>query len=375
MNTHPLILTAMAASLHAFPAAAQGNLLSLPERWTVTGDASGFVTDHNEPVLRLRGSASLDDFVFQDGTISFDVRLTHRAGFVGVRFRSAGTDAEHVYLRPHRSGEWDALQYQPIMNGSPTWQLYRGEGYTAPVALPHGEWISIRIEVRGANADLFVDGQPEPTMRIRLERGLTRGGIGFTAGFRDETPMSELPGSFRRLVVNEATPSDQNSIPASVPTGDDPFVRSWEISEPFPLASLPATYLPDTVGVWNTVRAEPRGIVNLNRYFTRLQGTANTAVIARKTIDADHDTIIPFVLDFSDHASVFLNGELLFNGTNSWQSRYPYYLGVLHPDTMLNTLWLRLTRGENELSLVVTETAFGWGFVAKTGTVRGVRWR
>ena len=40
---------------------------------------------------------------------------------------------ENFYIRPHQSGNPDANQYQPVFNGSASWQLYYGPEYAAPV--------------------------------------------------------------------------------------------------------------------------------------------------------------------------------------------------------------------------------------------------
>ena len=76
--------------------------------------------------------------------------------------------------------------------------------------------------------------------------------------------------------------------------------------------------------------------------------------------------------DFSDHVSVFLNGRLLFSGTNTWESRYPFYLGTIFPDNLAVTLMLNIQEGENRLTMLVSERFFGWGFAAKMVRPNGV---
>ncbi len=360
------------AILASSPIAAQENLLASHDRWTIAPASGGsFERENGEFVLRLRsGNAKLDRLDFEDGTISFDLKLTHRAAFVGILFRAGERDAEHVYLRPHRSGLWDAIQYQPIMNGSSTWQLHRGEGYTGPVDLPHGQWFSVRLEIQGAHADLYVGETMVPTMQIALERGITSGGIAFTAGFRGAAPEGEIAGTFRRLIV-DPWPAASGEWTREAPA-DDSFIRTWSVSQPFELPTLPATTLPARGDTRTVVEAEPRGLVNLSRNFARVSGAERSAVVAYVVIRATHSVQVPLDLDFSDDVSVFLNDQLLFTGTNAWESRYPFYLGTIAPDVLLNQVQLNLREGNNYLSLVVSERAFGWGFLARLERPSGV---
>jgi len=63
--------------------------------------------------LRLRtGSASLSEMQFENGTIELDIATSGHRSFVGVMFRmEPGGNYEHIYLRPHNTRNWDAMQY------------------------------------------------------------------------------------------------------------------------------------------------------------------------------------------------------------------------------------------------------------------------
>ena len=57
-----------------------------------------------------RGIALMPNRTFADGTIDFDVAIHGQSGFAGVVFRSqTPEDYELIYLRTHRSRQWDAL--------------------------------------------------------------------------------------------------------------------------------------------------------------------------------------------------------------------------------------------------------------------------
>ncbi|MCJ7680178.1 MAG: DUF1080 domain-containing protein, partial [Candidatus Aminicenantes bacterium] len=75
----------------------------------------------------LQGAAFLKDTIFENGVIEVDVIFTGSRGFPGIQFRRQdGRNSEEFYIRPHKSGQPDALQYTPVMKGLSAWQLYYG---------------------------------------------------------------------------------------------------------------------------------------------------------------------------------------------------------------------------------------------------------
>jgi hypothetical protein len=88
-------------------------------RWELQGEAKA--TEYlGRKCLRLDGGAAIvKDFEMRDGVVDVDVATPiPRRGFFGIQFRLSndGADGETVYLRPHKSGLPDALQYTPILN-------------------------------------------------------------------------------------------------------------------------------------------------------------------------------------------------------------------------------------------------------------------
>ncbi|MFH1844941.1 MAG: SMP-30/gluconolactonase/LRE family protein, partial [bacterium] len=61
-------------------------------------------------------------------------------------------------------------------------------------------------------------------------------------------------------------------------------------------------------------------------------------------------------------ATVFLNGELLFTGNCSYQSRSASYLGAI---SLEDALHLHLKPGRNEVLFQITESFGGWGLVGQ----------
>ncbi|MET0554683.1 MAG: family 16 glycoside hydrolase [Vicinamibacteria bacterium] len=96
-------------------------------------------------------------------------------GFVGIAFRLQGDLATYdaFYLRPTNGRADDQVRRnhsaQYISHPAWTWSRLRSEApakYESYVDLVPGEWTKVRIEVDGAQARLYVHGQPQPTLVV-----------------------------------------------------------------------------------------------------------------------------------------------------------------------------------------------------------------
>jgi hypothetical protein len=89
----------------------------------------------------------LPDVDMKNALVEFDVAVTPERGFAGLMFRYQDAGSfENFYIRPHQSGNPDANQYQPATNGSASWQLYHGDGYSVVLPLKKGDnelWIAV----------------------------------------------------------------------------------------------------------------------------------------------------------------------------------------------------------------------------------------
>jgi hypothetical protein len=115
---------------------AQAQTVSVPPdspRWDLQGKAE--LADYlgRKCLLLDGGAAILKDFEMRDAVIDVDVATPAARGFFGFQFRLAdeGANGEWVYLRQHKSGYPDAMQYTPILNTGANWQLYNGEASPA----------------------------------------------------------------------------------------------------------------------------------------------------------------------------------------------------------------------------------------------------
>ena len=77
-----------------------------------------------DAIYLQRGTITLKDIIFLNGTIEYDIFLKEERGFPGVYFRAQDStdDAEHFYMRPHQSGNPDANQAIPRTKGVSPWQ-------------------------------------------------------------------------------------------------------------------------------------------------------------------------------------------------------------------------------------------------------------
>ena len=297
---------------------------------------------------------------FADGTIEFDLAPMERGRFVAVDFRyQSFTAHENVYIRPKKSGEFDALQYTPRLGGS-TWQLY--PEFNAPAEYPLGQWTPIRMEIRGSSLEIFVGEGKEPNLQIGRMRGeVTSGGVVFWARVNDSPKEWAAAISNVRITPIEGPPAALK-VAASPPAD---ALSDWQIASEVHEASGPVFDLPSLSG-WRSVGAEESGLVNVTRHIDRTRGR-RTAYL-RTTLRAAGAETRLLHLGYSDDVTIFLNGEPIFAGSNGWESRYPGYLGYARPGN--DTVVLRLKPGDNELVAALSDDQrFGWGLSARTSAI------
>jgi hypothetical protein len=122
--------------------------LSIPAdspRWDLEGQAKVTEYQGRKRLFLDGGAAVLKDFEMRDGVIDVDVATPASRGFFGFDFRidEKGSDYEEVYLRQHKTGLPDAMQYTPVLNTGRNWQLYNGPGFTGAVDIPKDVWLPL----------------------------------------------------------------------------------------------------------------------------------------------------------------------------------------------------------------------------------------
>jgi hypothetical protein len=179
-----LIVCSMALANAAAGAHSQApQSLSVPPdspRWDLQGQAKAAEYQGRKCLLLDGGAATLKDFELRDGVVDVDIATPASRGFFGIQFRIAGdgANAEWVYLRQHKSGLPDALQYTPVLGTGLNWQLYNGPGFTGAVDIPKDAWFHVRLEVVGAQAKLYVKDLDKPALVMNdLKSGVQKGQI------------------------------------------------------------------------------------------------------------------------------------------------------------------------------------------------------
>jgi hypothetical protein len=329
------------------------------DRWQIDAK-DGRIVEHlgRKSLLLKSGLATVKDSVFLDGVIEYDVAVAKDRGFMGVFWRMQDKENyEEFYIRPHQSGNPDANQYQPVFKGSSAWQLYYGAGYGVPVVYDFDQWMHVRVVVSGRQAEVYFRDDKEPALFVSDQKHEPQAGtVGLSAG-------NFAPGYYSNF---RFTPADTPPVlkgkaapPAAVPSG---AITSWMVSSAIDAKTLEGkAVLPDaaTQGLtWTRLQSERGGITNLAR-VARFSETTNT-VFAKLVIQAEQRSVKKLRFGFSDDARVYLNGTLLYEGTDAYALRDYRFLGTMG---LYDAVLLPLEKGRNEVWIAVTERFGGWGVI------------
>ncbi len=291
------------------------------------------VEEDKRRVLELEGVALIPDLELEDVGIEVEV-LAPAPCYPGIVFRFADLHAyELAYAVPVASGQCDAIQYDPVFNGSNTWQLHTGPAYQKQAKVPTTEWFTLRVDVVGERAAIQVGDQP-PLVVERLSHGQTAGRVGVWT-FR--------PARFRDLCVTP--PRSLDSLSGETPQPPEGAIDAW--------------WIPGT----GSVACEPNGVLNLNRY--RAPSDTELRVIRRFALDDEIDLEVSF--GYSDELRLILDGTQLYEGTNVFAGfESEEARGWVRPES--NRLVCRTGAGHHQLEAVVGLTEpFGWGLIVALG--------
>lgn len=359
-----------------------GVVLSVPpdsKRWDLQGRAK--TTEYlGRKCLSLEGAAAvLSDFEMRDAIVDVDVAAPASRGFFGFMFRVAneGANGEEVYLRPHKSGYPDAMQYTPVLNGGRNWQIYSGPGFTGAVDIPKGVWFHMRLVVTGAQAQLFVTDMDKPALVMPdLKSGVERGQLALLV-LQGETYFSNFE------VKTTADAPWKRNLPAMPPN----MLTKWSLSPSYDALDRnlekPLTAAEISSLKWQDVEAEAPGFVPINRYRDSPRINVSFAtdfskrmdpqkgmklVYAKAIIESDRDQVKKLSFGYSDDVSLFLNGKILYRGRSAQNFRDPGFLGIMDPED--DAVYIPLKKGRNELILAISELGGGWGFICRLESMK-----
>jgi hypothetical protein len=293
------------------------------------GEQRGVETWQGHKALRLFGLAVVPGIRLSEGSV--EVRIAaDDVSYCGIAFRIRDSlNYELAYAQPHTSGRWDALQYDPVMNGVNTWQIYHGSGAQKQETVPMGDWFRFRVDFKdGWSAILLNDG--EPLVVPKLAHIHRDGFIGI---------WCYKPAWFRDLVVSDRCEANDVGMPEQPPLPEG-LVKEWFLE-----------------GIGKAV-CEDNGIVNLGRY---LPSTVTEARL-RRTFTLGNDGDVTLRFGCSDEISIIVDGETvcearnLFAPDGEWNGQG--YVSFNRERT------ISLPAGEHQLELAVRRTEpFGFGFI------------
>jgi sugar lactone lactonase YvrE len=337
---------------------AQEKIITFTEdNWTFFG---GEVVEHLGREA-LKGTAKLNNVEFENGIIEFDIAVNGERSYPGIFFRvQSRSDYEHFYIRPHRAHYYpDALQYSPSFGNVGAWQLYNGQGYTAVAEIPRNEWVQIRIEINGSQARIFINNSETPNLSVDyLKHGNSKGWLTLNS----PNDGSAFFSNFR--YTHDSTlqfdePEDQTVSPG--------IFTEWEISQSYKIGRLDLEKSPEEQGitdiVWQKVKSEPTGLVNVSKYIPRTSREPD-CIFARTFMNSEKGGMTELRFGYSDAVAVFVNGELFFTGTSAYRQRDPSFLGIIG---LFDSVYPNLKKGDNEILLIVAESFGGWGFMMQDG--------
>jgi hypothetical protein len=293
------------------------------------GGQAETVTWQGRQALRLEaGLALIPHNRMQDASLELLVGVEGPA-YPGVAFRVADIlNYELAYAVPHVSGQWDALQYDPVFHGSNTWQVYHGPGYQQEAQIPTGGWFRLNVDWCGQRAAVSVDGG-SPLLVDPVAHPISAGGLGL---------WTYRPAYFTDLNIS---PCDGIETPiVETPKTAEGVVENWLVED------------------YGVAACEPNGVVNLNRYLPHSMRKIRLV----RSFELLEETKVGFEFGFSDALTLELDGEALFEGENKFTgfadraSRGYAELGV-------GSIQVRLGSGRHHLAAdLESSEEFGWGF-------------
>lgn len=337
------------------------------ERWDISGVQAELVDYLGQKSLLIKGGvAVVSDSELTDGIIEYDVAFPDERGFVGVVWHWQDTkNFEKFYIRPHQSGNPDASQYTPVLNGMTSWQLY--PQYGTRISFPYDEWIHVKVVISGKSAEIYVGDMNEPALFIsELKGGLTSGKVGvetenFAAAYFSNfsfKPVSSPP-------LKGKAKQEETVSPGSI--------TSWLVSNTFDKKLFEGKYQLSKSDkqnfTWTKLTTDGSGLANL----AMVQGVTeekNTS-FAKVTIISTSDQVKPLEIGFSDRVKVYFNDQAIFDAEDYVLSRDYRFLGTVG---YYDTLYLPLKTGINKLWVEVSEKfpVTGWGLQARFEDLEGI---
>lgn len=318
--------------------------LDLGESDASIGEWKGIKALH----LKKAGSAAFinNEFQFESFRIQASVAIPEAVGFIGLVFGARDSENyELIYLSPGDGRGIGEIQYDPVMNGSTTWQIYNGPSYLSYTSYNVGDWVNLTIDVDKHSAKVYIGDDFSTPQQIisKLQHGEVFGKIGV---------WGYLPVYIRDLSIEEI-PSISRPIEERT---KKEFINEWLVSEPYLTNSLPSELK------WTAASTEENGTLNINRLFT---SEKTNVVQIKSSLTLSRETEANISFGYSDELRLWINEEEIYHGVWMWDP--PKNDGRIRPDHItMPVIW---KEGVNTIRAELTskETVFGWGACLKPG--------
>ncbi len=319
-----------------------------------------------DAIYLVGGIMKLKDRTFLNGTIEFDIYLKNATAYPGVYFRLINDiHGEQWYIRPHQSGNPDANQAAPIINGITPWQLCVGEKYSFKYNYKYDDWTHVKIMVKDDKAQVFLDYSEQPNLSWNLFNTSKSGEIVLRGGNRDGMYIANVS-------VDNSTPNLVNFKPIERKAISG-LISKWAISNPFKESILNDKELLNkqlNSAKWlGSIEVEEGTAANISRKVQIKDRAVNT-VFAKIEIDSNKEQQKLFHFGYSERAVLILNGQLIYKGSNKFRSRDYRYLGTIG---LYDAAYLNLKKGSNTLIMAVAEDFGGWLVTGKFDDSSGLK--
>jgi hypothetical protein len=260
---------------------------------------------------------------------------------------------ETIYLAPHAGGRPEAIQYDPVMNGSTTWQVFGDADGIATTPLRREHWHVLRIDVWPRIAEVYVDDECSARARFPLRSGLRAGGVGlwgYLASYVSDFEVQPLDA------IAPPHPDQEMSVPEGT-------VLEWLIR-----CREPTSLTDPQLGA-----AEHNGTLCFNRFFRAEPGSQALAACQVHVLPGAGE--VSLELGYSDGARVWLNDDVVHEGEWRWDPDAGTD-GRIRPGHV--RVPLVAVPGWHDLRAQVTplEPGFGWGLTARiVADGRPCEWR
>ena len=296
----------------------------------IKAEESELVVKAGRKALYLKnGQAQIGDLSLLDACVEVWIYAENPV-YPGIFFRkSVEQNFELAYPVPHASGLWDALQYDPIMNGSNTWQNFYGPAYQLKEDILYQQWFKLKVNFSGEKAAVSLDDR-SPLVVDRLAFEPRSGKLGL---------WTYLPVWFAGLQVLP---------PEIIPEG-------LAVKAKKPAGVLDGWFTEDG----QFLACETNGVLNLNRYFP----ASKKSVFLTRKFSLEAEASINFDPGFSDKLVLKLDEEEIYSAENHFKG-FADRSQRGYSERGIGQVSAFCSPGEHVLEAEVSVSEpFGWGLI------------